>query len=277
MARAVRVRSSDRLGRQVAATLAAASVMTLSAACAGTPTTTTDAASASSAVVPTTSSQVAGDECAQAPPKGAIDRSGHDLRFPVGSAHIAVSKSTVNDDAQQQLPTQETPATQPTPAADADCYRFDKWGNPAPDVPPDSLQFLFKGSPSTGAQIEFFVGDLTGGVLPPIGDERPRVGPLTGPITSNIGVSTDGVWYQATRCSLHLTAMSTARGAGWFTCPAAAATTTNPFDPSDDVPYDADETSTTPTVPGAITPSTPAPSPTKPGVIITGWFDVTPR
>ena len=131
-------------------------------------------------------------------------------------------------------------------------------------MPPDSLLFVFKGAGIDGAQIEFLVGELTGGVLPPIGTVRPRVGPLTGPINAQVGVSAEGTYHHSPVCALTITAMSAERAAGFFSCPSAA----NPLAPDDDVPYDADESSTVPPPPGA--PAVP------PAVSLTGWFDLRP-
>ena len=217
--------------------------------------------------------------CDVVPPSGAIDRGAHDLAFRTGEIRIAVTPMPV------------TPPSTPAGAsasvkavADKQCFGFTRWGNSDPNVPPDSLLFVFKGPGIDGAQIEFPVGELTGGVLPPIGDVRPTVGPLTSPINVQVGASVGGAFYQGTDCALKVTAMSSRGAAGSFACSSATRANANPFDPSDDTPFDAEETSSATTAPAPAPAPGSAPAPASPSaqagqittVRLTGWFDVQP-
>ncbi|UVF77201.1 hypothetical protein [Gordonia mangrovi] len=141
------------------------------------------------------------------------------------------------------------------------CYGFTKSGNADPSVPPDSLLFVFTGPGADGAQLEFLVGDLTGGVLPPIGGVRPRVGPLDGPINSSVGVSVGGTYHHSTTCPVTLTAVSSERVAGTFTCSAVTRSESNPFAPDDNIDDDAAPTEITST---------------ETDVTLAGWFETTP-
>lgn len=192
--------------------------------------------------------------CRQAPPKGEIDRSGQRLAFRSGNIKIAIGSTT---GSQRNAP--GGPGT-----GDVRCYEFTRWGPEKPDVPPDSLLFVFKGNGTDGAQIEFLVSELTGGNLPPIGNSAgTRAGPLDKPLNAQIGVSVGGIYHQSPACQLTVTGMSDDLAAGSFSCPAAAREDANPFAPSDDVPFDADET------------STPGPASSK-TVTVSGWFQLTP-
>lgn len=220
----------------------------------------TDTAMSSSTITPTTpatSRTLDPEDCVAQTPQGTIDRGAHNLSFGKGFLRVAIGPTDTT-----------TPAPTGTPAQGITCYEFAKWGPVRPDVPPDSLLFVFKGAGIDGAQIEFLVGELTGGVLPPIGTVRPRVGPLTGPINAQVGVSAEGTYHHSPVCALTITAMSAERAAGSFSCPSAALTDANPLAPDDDVSYDADESSTVPPPPGA--PAVP------PAVSLTGWFDLRP-
>lgn len=222
----------------------------------------------SSSAVPATSARLDPAECDTSPPTGAIDRSAHDLAFRTGEMRIAV-RSTL-----RPTPPPGGPARPSTPASagDRQCFAFDKWGNADPGVPPDSLLFVFKGPGSDGAQIEFLVGELTGGVLPPIGDVRPTVRPLTTPINAQVGVSVGGMYYQGSNCALTVTAMSSQRGAGSFSCAVATRVAADPFAPNDDGPFDADESST-----AAAAPTSPAEQVGPPSSVgLSGWFEVAP-
>ncbi|MFI8772397.1 hypothetical protein ACIGKQ_09570 [Gordonia sp. NPDC062954] len=181
-------------------------------------------------------------ECRERPAGGRIDRAGHDLEFRSGSMHVAIAGTGADG------------------AAGSACYGFTKWGNADPSVPPDSLLFVFTGPGDDGAQLELLVGDLTGGVLPPIGGVRPRVGPLDAPIDSSVGVTVGGTYYHSATCQLTVTAMSSERAAGTFTCSAATRSHSNPFAPNEDIDEDS-ETETT--VSDA-------------SVTLSGWFETTP-
>lgn len=135
-------------------------------------------------------------------------------------------------------------------------------------MPPDSLLFVFKDAGTGGAQIEFLISELTGGLLPPVGATRPTVGPLTRPINAQIGVSINGVYHHSSACQLSVTGMSGELAAGSFTCPAATRVDANPLAPDDDVPHDLDESSTTkrPDAEGNSTDT----------VALSGWFQLTP-
>lgn len=204
------------------------------------------------------SSTVDAAQCTQVPPPGHIDRTGYDLRFTHGRMLVAITPLP------GPLPTTPAPAR-------SSCHQFAKSGNAAPDVPPDSLLFTFTGPGADGAQVEFLAGDLTGGVLPPIGDVRPTVGPLTGPINAQIGVSANGTYHHATTCQLALVAISPTRAGGTFTCAAATESDANPFAPSDDVTHD-DESAAE--IPGST--STPGSAPPATTTRLTGWFELTP-
>ncbi|MYR06409.1 hypothetical protein GTV32_08820 [Gordonia sp. SID5947] len=219
---------------------------------------------------PTASAHLNAAECRETPEAGRIDRTGAGLEFRSGTVRIAMSDSRAT--------ARRTPGGAPASAdagdVDNECFGFGKWGNPSPEVPPDTLLFVFKGPGTDGAQVEFSVGDLTGGVLPPIGGTRPRVGPLTAPINAAIGVSVDGAYYHSTSCPLTITAMASERAAASFTCQRADQNDANPFAPDDDVTYDTDES--TPTSPGATTSTTPTPVGSPSGITLSGWFELTP-
>ncbi len=227
------------------------STLSLVAAC-GSSVPATESGSSSSSAPPVAAARLDDDACLESPPNGRIDRGAHDLQFHTGGIRVAVGDAAP---AAGDAP----PTSAVASGVDDACYGFSRWGNPAPEVPPDSLLFVFTGPGTDGAQIEFLAGELTGGVLPPIGTVRPRVGPLIDPLGAEIGVSVDGAYYHATSCPLAITAMSSARAAGSFTCPTATRRDANPFAPDDDVSFDADE-------------STPAPA----AVSLSGWFAITP-
>ncbi|GAB19418.1 hypothetical protein GOEFS_084_00040 [Gordonia effusa NBRC 100432] len=241
-----------------------------------------------SAAPKTTAAQsavVADDECQRTPPDGHIDRSGMNLNFHNGDIRIALSPIVATPTPAPPKPTPAVPAPAPPPgqkpavpssttstapaAPKSQCFGFARWGNSDPSVPPDSLLFSFKGPSGLGAQVSFFVGDLTGGSPPPAGGAKRIVPPLVSPINAQVGVSVNGKYYQATQCSLKITAMASARAAGFFQCPTATTSEANPFVPSDDVAYDSDE-STPP--PGSATPPTTT---TPQTASLSGWFNVT--
>ncbi|MFW0786935.1 hypothetical protein AAFP35_20765 [Gordonia sp. CPCC 206044] len=251
----------------------AAAVVTMTAAC-GSDDGAAPSSSSATSTTPAVSARLDDAQCRESPPTGKIDRSASDLEFQGGGIRVAI---------------QHGPAATPGDTnADSDCYGFSRWGDPNPEVPPDSLLFVFKGPGTDGAQIEFLVGELTGGVLPPIGPVRPTVGPLTSPINAQIGVSVAGTYYHAASCALKITTMSSREAAGAFTCPVATYSEANPFAPDDDVSYDSDESETAaPSTgpvgpPGGASPSTS--TSTSPGntasspaaVALSGWFELTP-
>ncbi|MFW0791247.1 hypothetical protein [Gordonia sp. CPCC 205333] len=237
------------------------------------------------------SAVVANDECQRMPPSGHIDRSGMNLNFGTGDIRISLSPTTATPAPTPVAPPPAAPAppggpkppatSSPTPsstpaAPKSQCFGFSRWGNGDPSVPPDSLLFSFKGPDDVGAQVSFFVGDLTGGSPPPAGGAKRVVPPLVTPINAQVGLSVDGKYFQATQCSLKITAMSSARAAGFFQCPTATTSEANPFEPSDDVAYDSDESMTTTPAPGGPTPSTPPRTTTAPQTAsLSGWFSVT--
>ncbi|MGW0038801.1 hypothetical protein [Gordonia sp. NPDC003376] len=200
--------------------------------------------------------------CAQTPQASRIDRSATGLRFTHGRMLIAIA-----------------PATGTAATSETSCYEFGKSGNPTPEVPPDTLLFTFAGPGTDGAQVEFLVGDLTGGVLPPIGDVRPTVGPLTGVITAQVGVSVGGVYRTSSTCRLSLTAVTGERMAGHVDCPTAVTAQANPFAPGEEITDDEDASG----VPDALPTSTPptsavpqAPTMSEQPTHLSGWFDLTP-
>lgn len=219
--------------------------------------TTTTAASAT----PIVSARLDPETCRETPDSGHIERGGHDLRFGHGGIRIAVSTPSA---------TVAAAPSSAVAAADATCYGFTRWGPAAPDVPPDSLLFVFKGQGDDGAQIDFLASELTGGVLPPIGSNRPSVGPMTGAIPAQIGASVGGTYYRASNCPLTIVALSSQRAAAHFICPTATRSDTDPLAPDDDVTYDADESATSSSAP--MPPAIGAPS----GVSLSGWFELTP-
>lgn len=218
------------------------------------------------------------------------------LNFRAGEIRIAVSPLITTAPTAQPTPVVPVPGV-PTPPAGAPptaatstvpstsaavpatrCFAFSRWGNTDPSVPPDSLLFAFKDAAGRdGAQVSFFVGDLTGGALPPADGARRVVPPLVAPINAQVGVSAMGTYYHATQCSLKLTAISSARTSGFFQCPTATSTDANPFAPSDDVSYDSDDpaVSSTPGAPPPTPTSTTTPEAPKTAAL-SGWFSVTP-
>ncbi|NMO00656.1 hypothetical protein HH308_05430 [Gordonia sp. TBRC 11910] len=250
------------------------------AAC-GTDAAVSTASSPTSKPVSVRSAVVADSECQQTPPTGTVDRTGSDLNFHSGEIRIslvptATTPTTVPAPTPPPVPVAPTSSAAATsssaaPAAPASqCFGYRRWGNSDPSVPPDSLLFAFKGDGSGGAQVSFFVGDLTGGGPPPAGGVRHVVPALVAPINAQVGVSANGTYYQATQCSLKITAMSSTRAAAFFQCPTATTSKANPFDPSDDVSYDSDETAASSAVPGA----PQAPSETPRTALLSGWFSV---
>ncbi|RPA10321.1 hypothetical protein [Gordonia sp. OPL2] len=259
-------------GRVLASAVALVAVTGLAACSSSEP----DASSSSpaSSAPPTESARLDAAQCRDEPSQGRIDRTAHGLTFRTGEMRVAVGSgmSTARDN----------PGGIPTSTSaddDSACFGFTKWGNPSPEVPPDSLLFVFRGPGTDGAQIEFLVGELTGGVLPPIGSVRPTVGPLTKPINATVGVSVAGSYYQAGTCALKISSMSTDRASGTFTCPTATRTDANPLAPDDDVPYDADDSSTestSPSGPSASGAKSPAVIGRPTTVTLTGFFEMTP-
>ncbi|ATD70092.1 MULTISPECIES: hypothetical protein [Gordonia] len=219
-------------------------------------------AATSTSVAPTpTARPIDPAKCAEKPLQGNVDRGGHGLDFRSGDIRIAITEQAATTAGLPAAGNRETSEEATT------CYEFARWGPARPDVPPDSLLFVFKGTGTDGAQIEFPVSELTGGTVPPAGGgPRPTAGPLTTPINAQIGVSVDGVYHQSSACRLSISGMSGKLAAGSFTCPEAARVDANPFAPDDDVAYDTDESSTS-RRPDAGTPST---------VVLSGRFQVTP-
>ncbi|WP_238423300.1 hypothetical protein [Gordonia sp. 'Campus'] len=212
-----------------------------------------------SSTPPPTAQPVDPANCTEKPPQGDIDRSGQGFLFQDGSIDIAVTRPSDTSG--------RGPGAGVTPTDATTCYEFERWGPAQPDVPPDSLLFVFKDAGAGGAQIEFLISELTGGLLPPVGGARPTVGPLTKPVNAQIGVSVDGVYHHSSTCQLSVTAMSDQLAAGSFSCPTATRVDANPLAPDDDVSYDIDESST----------KKPAPTsgPTA-GVSLSGWFELRP-
>lgn len=277
--------------RRHAALVSLAAVALLAAGCGSeslTPAPTTVVSSdanqpdGASAVVPAS-------ECQQTPATGHVDRMGSGLSFRNGQIRVAVTPLPSTTPAPAPAPEIGVPPVAPIPSAPpsstanqvkSQCFGFGRWGNNDPSVPPDSLLFSFKGGTNDGAQVSFFVGDLTGGEPPPPPGERRTVTPLVAPINAQVGVSVNGKYYSATQCSLKITAMSSAKASGYFQCPTATTSEANPFAPSDDVPYDAED-STTPTVAPPAVPGAPAPVPTTTTdavdqAALSGWFSVSP-
>lgn len=176
-------------------------------------------------------------DCAKTPRSGRVVRTGYGLDYSSGAVHVAVA---------------------PYSGRDPVCVEFAKSGPSDPQVPPDTLLFTFAGPDGEGAQVEFESVALTGGVLPPLGNGYvPKVGPLDHPITARVGASVDGTYYVADRCSLLLTTVTANGAGGRFDCPAAGVQGANPFAPSDDVDYDADDTVAPP-----------------PAAKLSGWFEL---
>lgn len=169
------------------------------------------------------------------------------------------------------VPVTNAPAA---PTDDEECISLRKWGRASPEVPPDGLLFTFRGAGTDGAQISFPAVSLTGGVLPPVGPNHPKVGPLVESFPADIGISLGGKYYLAVGCPLKVVAMSSRRAAGHFTCTNAIPMRENPLAP-DEAETDLDDgTDTTP-------PERPAPPPGQPvaapdAIRISGWFEVNP-
>ncbi|SDU55968.1 hypothetical protein SAMN04488548_1342145 [Gordonia westfalica] len=247
----VRTRGAGALAAVAAAAL-------LLSGCAGDPT----PAPVSTSTAPTPAARpIDPAKCAEKPPRGSVDRGGHGLDFRSGDIRIAITEPAGTTTG---LPAAGSGATSDDATS---CYEFTRWGPSRPDVPPDSLLFVFKGTGTDGAQIEFPISELTGGTVPPAGGgPRPTAGPLTKPINAQVGVSVDGVYHQSSACQLSISGMSGKLAAGSFTCPEASRVEANPFAPDDDVAYDADEKSASPQ-PDAGTPPT---------VVLSGRFQLTP-
>ncbi|NKY93012.1 hypothetical protein HGA00_06270 [Gordonia sputi] len=277
---------SGRTVRLTAPLAIAAAGTSIMAACADS--TSVTRAVQSSSATPTTSAQQDPARCAEKAPSGSIDRQGYDLRFTRG--HILISPRPLTASPAQagvggqvgaagqvgadgQVAASASPTAQQMSSAPA-CYEFARWGEPTPDVPPESLLFVFKGDGTDGAQIEFPVGALTGEHLPPTDGPRPPVGPLTTSITATVGLSEKGTYRSSTTCTLTLTAMSSKRAAGSFDCPETIVAEQNPLDPDDDVPVDDDGAAPAATPAPAAAP-TPGARPERP-TSLTGWFDLQP-
>ncbi|MFM9379165.1 hypothetical protein [Gordonia sp. VNK21] len=189
--------------------------------------------SAGSATVQTPASS----ECDRTPDRGTIERTGYGLRYTTGSLTVSL---------------------RPADGA-ASCLRFTKSGPADPQVPPDSLLFTFSGGPGQGAQLEFLAVDLSPAILPPLGDGQVRrYRQVSAPIPAQVGVAVHGNYFHTDHCTLALAAVSKARAAGRFDCPQAYASPANPFDPSDDVDYEGQDTPH---------PATAA---------LSGWFEIRP-
>lgn len=157
--------------------------------------------------------------CATMPPYGPISRNGRDLSFSSGSMHVQVSPD----------------------GAPPVCGELAKSGPADPQVPPDTMLFTFAGTGGDGAQLEFYAVDLTGGVLPPLGDGYvPRVGPLNHPINARVGAAVDGKYYRAEQCALTLTEVHSETIRGRFDCPRATLSA-DPFAPAEDVDHNVDD------------------------------------
>ncbi|MDL9945741.1 hypothetical protein QSJ19_09105 [Gordonia sp. ABSL11-1] len=260
------------LGRVVAPAVALVALTGLAACTSMGPDTSS---SPTSSAAPTESARLDAADCRDEPSHGRIDRTAHGLTFRTGEMRVAVGSgmSTARDNPGGI-------STSTSADDDSACFGFTKWGNPDPEVPPDSLLFVFRGPGTDGAQIEFLVGELTGGVLPPIGSVRPTVGPLTKPINATVGVSVAGSYYQSGTCPLKISSMSSGRASGTFSCPTATRTDANPLAPDDDVSYDADDSTTESTPPAGRPSSSATPSPAVIGqpttVTLTGFFVLTP-
>lgn len=247
--------------RRVAAVLGVAFALTIGTACSDS---SPDAMPETAAPPSPTTPRINGDQCRQDPPTGGIDRAGHDLSFARGSVHVAVGEVGVDN---------EFAAPEP------ECFEFGKFGNTSPEVPPDSLLFFFADGRGSGTQIEFLISELTGGVVPPVGGVRPEAAPLRGPISAQIGVAFDGIYYQSPGCALHLTSMSADQAAGWFECGSAAPTPINPFAPVDDLDQSApDEDDSADAAEGPPPLGTSSEADTEPAEPrrLTGWFEVRP-
>lgn len=256
---------SARSVRTGVVAIAAAALASTIAACADS-TSATRAAQSSSAVAVASVPQDPA-RCTEKPPSGTIDRQGFDLSFTRGQILIASGRTTAPSAQPGQPPLPTTSAAQQMSSAPA-CYEFARWGQPKPDVPPDTLLFVFKGEGTDGAQIEFPVGELTGEHLPPTDGPRPPVGPLTTPITASVGLSERGMYRSSSACRLTVTAMSSKRAAGSFECAESTVAEQNPLAPDDEV---ADDDTAVATAPGA-TPTAEQGAPVK----LAGWFDLRP-
>ncbi|MFT4201269.1 hypothetical protein [Gordonia sp. (in: high G+C Gram-positive bacteria)] len=166
-----------------------------------------------------------------------------------------------------------------TKPVDEECVSLKKWGPASPEVPPDGMLFTFRGAGGDGGQISFPVVSLTGGVLPPLGPDIPKVGPLVESFPADIGLSLGGKYYLASGCPLKIVAMSAMRGAGHFSCAGAVPMRENPLAPND-AARNPDEDKDEPPTPGA--PGAPAPTPAPTGqpapesTHLSGWFEVKP-
>lgn len=256
-----------RIARRAAAAAAMTVIMVIGA-CTTTESTPPQQSSPAASDMPTTSARVDPAVCARKPPDGRIDRSAHGLAFRNGSVYVGVTPTPGATPPGPAAPSSTAPAA-------ASCYEFAKSGNPAPGVPPDAMLFTFDGARGDGAQIEFLVVDLTGGVLPPIGPVRPTVGPLNQPINARVGVSLDGIYRQSTTCRLQITAMSPTLAAGSFDCPAAMTSDADPLNPSDDVP---DDEGTAAEGSVSAEPSTPGGDAGSSGnaAALSGWYELRP-
>lgn len=190
-------------------------------------------------------------ECQAPPPAGRIERAAADLSFSRGELRMLVTK----------------------PGAEPECVLFTKSGNARPDVPPESLLFTFAGPDGQGAQLEFLVVDLTGGILPIVHGDRPPIPGLANGIPAQAGISLDGNYFHSDDCRLQITAMSPIDAAGAFTCDTAVQWPVNPLSPADEVALE-DETAG----PSAesTTAADDAPDPAPPTVSLSGWYFLTP-
>lgn len=247
--------SAIRVRRSARAVLATGTLVTVVAGLAACETDPGTPATSSPAVPSTTDAAkvIDAQQCTRAPHSGRVDRSARDLRFSHGHLYLGTAVGSSAPSSREQSPTFGSAA----PQAVSDCHEFAKSGNPTPDVPPDTLLFTFSGGGDDGALIEFPVGELTGGALPPIGDVRPTVGPLTGPITATTEMSVGGMHYRSTGCELRLSAMSPKRAAGSVLCSTGLVGGADAFNPTDDVD-------------GRTTPAQ------VPGPAMSGWFDLSP-
>lgn len=272
------------LGRTLTLAVGAAVTVAALGACGSDSAGPSTSASATTSAAPK-SAVVADAECQQTPAAGHIDRTGTNLNFRTGDIRIAVSPLTTATPTTLPTPAPvpgaplppgatSTPATSTPAVPAAQCFAFSRWGNTDPSVPPDSLLFTFKDAAGgDGAQVSFFVGDLTGGALPPADGARRVVPALVTPINAQVGVSAKGTYYHATQCSLKLTAISSARTSGFFQCPTATSSDANPFAPSDDVSYDSDDPAVS-SAPGTPPPTTTTTSTAPKTAALSGWFSV---
>ncbi|MFT3715888.1 MAG: hypothetical protein QM774_08055 [Gordonia sp. (in: high G+C Gram-positive bacteria)] len=174
-------------------------------------------------------------DCARQPAPGRVNRSGYGMDYTVGAVYVEVA---------------------PFGGGDATCTMMGKSGPADPQVPGDTLLLSFAATGGRGAQIEFSSIAFTGGI-PPVNGTVVTPGPLTQALDATVGVSLDGKYLSSSQCTVSFAEVTRRRTAGRFECPSAQPWTANPFDPTDDVDYDA-----------AAQPSGPAEA------SLSGWFEL---